>query len=269
VLKLVISCGFLAGLACARWLRRSLGRELPGTCVILYYHAVAAEERRRFARQMDTALRHAQPVRADFQLPLPPGSRCVSITFDDGLLSFVDHALPELRARRIPATLFVVAGRLGQRPDWAGSADEPYGEERLLSSAQVREIADDVLIGSHSVSHPRLTELNANEARRELAESRAALEEMLGREIATFSFPYGAFGPHLIDGCREAGYRRVFTTLPLVSPSDAEGFVMGRVSAEPSDWPLEFYVKLLGGYQWLPWAFGAKRRLRGLRQAAR
>ena len=264
VLKLFISCGFLVVLACARWVRRLLGRELPGTCVILYYHAVVASERLRFARQMDTALRHAQPVRADFQLPLPVGSRCVSVTFDDGLVSFVENALPELRARRIPAALFVVAGKLGQRPDWAGAADEPYREEGLLGSTGLREIARDVLIGSHSFTHPRLTELSESTARRELAESRGALEELLGTKITLFSFPYGSFDSSLIDWCREAGYRRIFTTLPLPSPSDSEGFVMGRVSAEPSDWALEFHVKLRGGYQWLPWAFGAKRRLRGL-----
>jgi hypothetical protein len=33
-----------------------------------------------------------------------------------------------------------------------------------------------------------------------------------------------------------------------------EEFLSGRVKAEPTDWPLEFRLKLLGAYRWLPYA---------------
>jgi peptidoglycan/xylan/chitin deacetylase (PgdA/CDA1 family) len=96
---------------------------------------------------------------------------------------------------------------------------------------------------------------------REIHESRARLEGLLDREVKLFSFPYGAFNERLVGLCREAGYERVFTTLPYSALSEPDEFVTGRVWAEPTDWPLEFRLKLLGAYAWLPKAFSLKRRL--------
>jgi peptidoglycan/xylan/chitin deacetylase (PgdA/CDA1 family) len=203
-------------------------------------------------------------LRADFTIPLANNSRNVSVTFDDGLISFAENALPELEKRNIPSTLFVVTGRLGQRPDWANYSDEPLTTEKTLSSSQLREISERVLIGSHTVTHPMLTRLNEIDAKRELMESRKTLEHMLERRVTVFSFPYGDFDNHLLEWSREAGYERVFTTLPVPVHSESSAFAVGRVPTEPSDWPLEFRLKVSGAYQWLPLAFAAKRKVRFL-----
>src|SRR5207245_1160814 len=76
-----------------------------------------------------------------------------------------------------------------------------------------------------------------------------------------FSFPHGSFNAKLVEWCREAGYERVFTILPTLAFSDPREFVTGRVSVEPTDWPLEFRLKLLGAYRWLPFGFGLKRKI--------
>jgi hypothetical protein len=39
-------------------------------------------------------------------------------------------------------------------------------------------------------------------------------------------------------------------------------FVLGRISVEPTDWALEFRLKLLGAYRWLPQAIALKRKLK-------
>ena len=111
------------------------------------------------------------------------------------------------------------------------------------------------------MTHPALPALNENDAKRELSESRAKLEKMLDREIRLFSFPYGAFNAKLIEWCREAGYERVFTIAPTLAFLDPREFVTGRMSVEPTDWPLEFRLKLMGAYRWLPVAFSLKRRV--------
>jgi peptidoglycan/xylan/chitin deacetylase (PgdA/CDA1 family) len=261
LLTLAISCGFFIVCWIGNALRRLTNGESDGTCAVLYYHGIASADRVRFARQLDTLLRCTKPVRADFTIPLPQNSRNVSVTFDDGLVSFAENALPELEKRNIPSTLFVVSGRLGQRPDWANYSDEPLTTERTLNSTQLREISERVLIGSHTVTHPMLTGLNEVDAKRELTESRMALEQILERQVTVLSFPYGAFDNCLLEWSREAGYERVFTTLPLPVQSKTHVFAVGRVSTEPSDWPLEFRLKVLGAYQWLPLAFATKRRV--------
>jgi peptidoglycan/xylan/chitin deacetylase (PgdA/CDA1 family) len=256
---LVIALGFFAVSWLSDSLRRLAGKDASPGWVVLCYHDISPENRARFARQMDVLLRHSKPIPLDSELPLPRGSRYVSISFDDGMSSFIDQALPEIGKRNLPVTLFVVSGKLGQKTDWAYYTDTPCP---IMTSAQLCAIADRVSIGSHTVTHPLLTLLSEADARRELEESRADLGRVLGRVITTFSFPYGEFDEKLGRWCSEAGYKRVFTMDPSLVSSGVEPFVVGRVGADPTDWPLEFRLKLAGAYRWLPYAFSLKRKVR-------
>src|SRR5271157_2470642 len=138
-----------------------------------------------------------------------------------------------------------------------------------MSTDQLRKLPSDlVTVGSHTMTHPILLSLNEEDVRRELSGSRAQLEKILNKEIKLFSFPHGAFNAKLIEWCREAGYERVFTILPTLAFSDPQEFVSGRVSVEPTDWPLEFRLKLLGAYRWLPLAFALKRKILSIPKAS-
>ena len=129
-----------------------------------------------------------------------------------------------------------------------------------MTEQQLRELPEDlVAIGSHTMTHPLLVATDKDQVREELVGSRVKLEKMLGREIKTFSFPYGAFNRNVIALCREAGYQRVFTALPLFAVSRPYEFVTGRAGTSPLDWPIEFRLKLAGAYRWLPYAFAFKR----------
>ena len=133
-----------------------------------------------------------------------------------------------------------------------------------MSEEQLRSIPSGlVTIGAHTMTHPRLPSLTAGEAMREIRESKSRLEAILDTKVALFSFPFGAFNQRLIEQCQEAGFERVFTTLPAYAFSSPTEFVTGRVGLEVTDWPLEFRLKLLGAYNWLPLAFSVKRKLRG------
>ena len=76
-----------------------------------------------------------------------------------------------------------------------------------------------------------------------------------------FSFPYGAFSEDLLTYCKDAGYTRVFTILPVLAFSAPGEFVSGRVQVDATDWPLEFRLKMAGSYRWLPYAFRVKSAL--------
>ena len=263
LIKLVISMGFFVASSCWKLFCRLTGGRQRGVCVVLYYHAVPPEFRRHFARQMDILLSCTKPVAAGVQLPLPDGGPYSAVTFDDGYESVIENALPELRERRIPCTIFVITEALGRWPTWLTGPDsdrELHG--RVLSADQLRRLSSDmVTIASHSMTHPKLTSLSQQEASKELVGSRLKLEEMLHKQVRLFSFPYGAFNKELVRWCREAGYERVFTILPVLAFTDSQEFVTGRVWVEPTDWPLEFRLKLLGAYRWLPSAFALKQKL--------
>jgi peptidoglycan/xylan/chitin deacetylase (PgdA/CDA1 family) len=259
LLKLIISVFFFASRSGRGALSRIGGPKAPGRCITLYYHCVQPEHRLRFARQMDMVLKMAIPVPVGRRESLAPGKRYAAITFDDGFKSVADQALPELMKRRIPATIFVTSDLLGQTPGWKGYPG------RFMSLDELHRLpADLISLGSHTRTHPFLPKLSKEEARDEIANSRIRLGQMLARDLTLFAFPYGAFNEGLVNICRDAGYQRIFTTLPYPAELGPDEFVSGRVTVEPTDWPIEFYLKLTGSYRWLPAAFAAKKKLKSM-----
>lgn len=102
---------------------------------------------------------------------------------------------------------------------WVGAGPSGRQEYRALRRDEVRTLAANplVTIGAHGVTHTPLAELGEARQREEIGRSRGDLAELLGREIAVFSYPFG--GRRQFDGttlrlCREAGFRRAVTTLP-------------------------------------------------------
>ena len=97
-------------------------RRAANRLAVLAYHSV--DEPRAFDRQLDYLVRSCTPVSLDAVRravldggPLP--ARPVLITFDDADRTILEHALPLLRDRRVPAIAFVVAGHLdGTQPFW-------------------------------------------------------------------------------------------------------------------------------------------------------
>jgi peptidoglycan/xylan/chitin deacetylase (PgdA/CDA1 family) len=271
IINLVISL-LVAAMDCVRNLLAGLiGRPPRKTCVVFVYHSVPAAQRIRFARQMDVLIRHVQPVPADIAALPNDRKNYAAITFDDGIENVIENALPELRKRNIPVTIFVVTDMLGGNPRWEYRGANSTLQEKAMSEQQLKELPSDlVTIGSHTATHPFLPSMDEDHLRQELHGSRVKLEKMLGREVKLFSSPYGEFNKKVIAACQEGGYDRMFTALPFLAFSTPQEFVTGRVGAAPTDWPIEFRLKLAGAYRWVPYAFTLKRRLfsRSVKRAA-
>jgi peptidoglycan/xylan/chitin deacetylase (PgdA/CDA1 family) len=213
---------------------------------------------------MDELLRRARPLRADVTVPDLAGARFASVTFDDAYQNVLENALPELAKRAIPATLFIVSDGLGRNPGWEDHSDntDPDMHDPIVTEEQLRSLSPDLIqVGSHTHTHPLLTRISEVQARSELALSRTRLQAIVGRDVKLFSFPYGAYNDDLISWCREAGYDKVFTTLPRSASAGPEEFVVGRVAVYPYDVPLEFSLKLSGAYRWWFGAVELKRKL--------
>ncbi len=156
-----------------------------------------------FARQLDTLLAAGFQVISLDQLSegfervdLP--SRAVAITFDDGFRDNYEAAFPLLRRRGLTAAFFVTTGWIGRESPEAGD---------FMSEDDLRELAEaGMTIGSHGVSHRRLARLPLDEARRELIDSKARLEAILGRPVRWLAYPSGSFSPEIARLAREAGY---------------------------------------------------------------
>jgi peptidoglycan/xylan/chitin deacetylase (PgdA/CDA1 family) len=245
--------------------KRLVGMKPRARCVVLAYHAVSAEERSRFAWQMDVLIKKAKPLRADIdELPEKSGDYAV-VTFDDGLENIIENALPELAKRSIPATLFIVTDCFGRNRDWEHRGGDDTRHEKVMTAEQLKAIASDsIAVGSHSMTHPLMTNIPEDRLKQELLGSREKLEKLLNRQVSLFSFPYGGFNEQTVSASRLAGYKRVFTALPVYACSVPNEFETGRVGTAPTDWPLEYRLKLAGAYRWLPYAYSLKKRVRGV-----
>lgn len=158
--------------------------------------------------------------------------RPVVITFDDGWRDTYTTAYPILRTYDLPVTLFLV-------PDWIeGRGDPPPGRE-YVTWAQVRQMSrHGVSIGAHTLSHRSLKRLPLEEVRREVAGSKARLEEKLGRAVTSFAYPYGAFRDLDAGIARlvaESGYACAVTTLNGSNRPGQDLYTLRRTEVEAID----------------------------------
>ncbi len=131
----------------------------------------------------------------------PP--RTVVLTFDDGYRDFYQEAYPILSQYGFPATVFVVVQAVGGVSRWDEGPEAP-----LMSWQEIRELyREGMELGSHSMSHPRLTRIPLGAAKQELQKSRQLLEEQLAGAVESFAYPYGDCGPALEELVEETGYR--------------------------------------------------------------
>jgi peptidoglycan/xylan/chitin deacetylase (PgdA/CDA1 family) len=120
-----------------------------------------------------------------------PGA--VALTFDDGFRNFFEQAFPVLQRYGFPATVFVVSGYCNGRNNWPTqprNTGVPILE--LMDWSKIQEVANaGIEIGCHTATHPRLGLLSPENVENELAASRAAIEDQIGRAVRAFAYPYG------------------------------------------------------------------------------
>lgn len=186
-----------------------------------YYHHVFEDERRGFERQLDYLGNNGDFIPLDKAVELLESNEAISgrffcITFDDGLRCCYDHALPILTEREIPATFFIVTGNTADTSIGETRICRqlhpglPYSYEYLTWSECAEMLKAGMTIGSHTCSHAKLNDLNADEIRCQLAESKEAIEKKLEVECKHFACPWGIstyFDNRAMDIAKEVGYR--------------------------------------------------------------
>lgn len=210
---------------------------------VLFYHRIHEDRAtpwtthpRAFFRQMRWLMEHADLVSLQEAQERLIAGNCshrptVAVTFDDGYEDNLRVALPFLIEHAVPCTYFVTAenvlrGRPFEHDRLFGAAPLPHTAEQIRALA-----ASGVEIGSHAWSHSDFGGLNAGETRRQLIDSRHALEDMISAPVVRFAFPFGRpenSPPGAIAAARECGYVAVCTAHGGYNVPPCEGFVLRR-----------------------------------------
>lgn len=208
--------------------------------LMLMYHSVTADGQpdwpwavslERFGQQLDllSSLGYRTATMGDIasgRVSASDGPVAV-ITFDDG---YEDNllAVEALQRRAMTATWFIVSGAIGGEPDWPYDG-RPAG--RMMDAAALRGLsAAGIEIGSHTVSHCRLTQASDADLARELADSKSTLEDILGHEAHSFAYPYGDWDTRCAEAVRAAGYRQACTTRTGWALRDGNPYTLRRLT---------------------------------------
>ena len=92
----------------------------------------------------------------------------------------------------------------------------------VLSATQLRALAGAFEIGGHTIDHVRLNAVSVDESRRQVAASKVALEDELGRPVAGFCYPGGVHTAAIREIVKAVGYRyaRTIENFCVERPTD-------------------------------------------------
>jgi peptidoglycan/xylan/chitin deacetylase (PgdA/CDA1 family) len=213
---------------------------------------------RRFAKHLDylQSRYHVIPLREYIEAhnqgrTLPDYS--VVLTFDDGFRNFLTVAAPMLAERKLPATVFLITDRAGEKFDRERETTwTPDDDRRYLSWDDARQLQETqaVEFGSHTCSHPGLLTLSDAEGRHELQHSYTDLVTNLAVKIPTLSYPKGQYSTLLAEEARKVGYACAVTTDRGLNEVDHDLFTLGRTLIGDYDDEAGFAVRV-SGLRWL------------------
>lgn len=148
----------------------------------------------------------------------------VALTIDDVPENFYQNAFPLLRETGIPFTLFVNVSLLDK--------------EGFITKDQLLEMSRYELctIGSHGMSHGEYALLNRMEALKDLEESKAELERLIGKTVEMYAYPYGSYyacgyrNKHLASKV----YKYAFGTIvcPITKPMLLKQYFLPRINVD-------------------------------------
>lgn len=143
----------------------------------------------------------------------PAGSRALAVTFDDAFLSVFELAHPILRSLGLPGTVFAPTAFMSSRQtlSWPGIEQWATGpdaaELESMSWDELGTLSDDGWeIGSHTRTHPRLTDLSDDALSDELAQSREEVTRLVGRPCTSVAYPYGDVDERIAAEAARVGY---------------------------------------------------------------
>lgn len=233
-------------------------------CRILLYHAISEERygydymglsilpdvfemHMRYLKETNCNVISLHSLANIIKNKLAMPKNTVIITFDDGYKGVRKYAEPILDKYGFPATVFVTVDYIDKKmnKDMYCLNWEFMDWEDIISLKNID-------IGSHALSHRRFDSLNDKELEREIKDSKEIISERIGKNILTFSYPYGAFNEAAINILKNTGYICGCSNISGINRNTTDLYRLKRTGITSFDDTIyKFKEKLLGCYDWL------------------
>jgi peptidoglycan/xylan/chitin deacetylase (PgdA/CDA1 family) len=249
--------------------------------LVLAYHSIGSVPREHDPDALtvpaETFVSHVEHLKArnyrfvkssEFARLLRAGSSLdgiCALTFDDGSMDNATVLPGLLEKLDVPATLYVCPGLLGKPHPWL----RPEAGVRIMNADELDGVSrlDLVEIGSHTNQHMDMSLVGGEEAYEEMASSKRVLEDMIGKPVESFAYPFCRYSPVCPAAAERAGY-----TSAVAGPAGSwRPYELRRELMDPRDGRLRFALKSRDVFRPLvnsaPWRL-VRRVLRPRHQAA-
>ncbi len=226
---------------------------------ILTYHKIADRPQDSFTVKTDHFRSHmafladnhpvmglADLVRRLVEGPAPE-SGTVAVTFDDGYGEAATTIAEIMDKKDLTATFFIITGVLDNTIQFPGGPFLSWQDARQMSAAGFS-------IGSHTVSHRSLGEIELEDVEKELTGSYRRITEELGEPPKGLSYPYGTirdFSGKVGEIAKSTGYEFAVTGLHGLNRIGCDQYFLRRTSLTAGDGLRTFRMILRGHLD--PW----------------
>lgn len=234
--------------------------------VILNYHSIHPVH--KFATKPDEFLQQMQYLVSNFNIisladfyemrtaekTFP--DKLAIVTFDDGYEDNYEYAFPILNKFGIKATIFVATGFVNDEIDITRD-HIAYRGLKPLNWKQIKEMDNSgITFGSHTHTHPILTEISLEAVEKEISQSKNILEEKLGNPIEIFAYPLGqpkTFNTQIMELLKKCGFKLSCSTIWGSDNSDTHIFALHRIRIDACDTIEDFKAKVNGHWDFIRW----------------
>ena len=207
--------------------------------LVLMFHGVASKKSSKVPKNLQPHIDIAEFesivkwIKSRFKFIKPAdlfdsNSSGMLLTFDDGFDNNFKNVLPILNKYEIPALFFITTQHISNPNKWLHFIEEKIESNTFKKSSIPKVLRSDffngiseenlfkmsknklVTIGSHTITHPLLSQCSKSEIKKEIFESKEYLEMLIGKSVDYFAYPSGDYNEEVINQVIACGYRAGF-----------------------------------------------------------
>ncbi|PST82112.1 polysaccharide deacetylase [Pedobacter yulinensis] len=130
--------------------------------------------------------------------PLP--SKPIMLTFDDTDMDQFTEVRPTLQKYGYKAVYFIMTVSIGRK-----------GRIEYMTKEQIKQLSDEGnVIGSHTYDHKNFKKYQGKDWEEQLDKPTKKLEEITGKKITEFAYPFGLWNSEGIPELKKRGFRMAF-----------------------------------------------------------